>query len=363
MRHCIPLQGIVLPEDGPNLRDPVVPEARRPKDYLAQYDRTTLVYDAARAPGGKGVVVTCPRLFNLAPLMASGPLAGHKARHQKLRTSEHFFLRNDPDALTLDLDGQTQKLPVRADLSGDFAGTNALLLMNRDNPLEWITDWAGFYARTHGANAVVGFDNGSTTYSAEKLSDALAAVPGIDAVAIFKVPFRFGPKAKRYKRQSSKFLQNSMMNMARLTVLARARAVLNVDPDEIILSRDGVTVFDAAVARRHRCVKIAGSWVYPAPGSVWPCAQSAHVYRRVPANLCHDKWCAVPAGMMSRFGWDWHKVADEASRLIKPDPRFEMLHCRATTTGWKRARSETAEAELVHDPALERQLQQGVTPA
>lgn len=357
MIQTIALRGIVLPKGGRHLRAPVLPPDRQPKDYLDRYDQTTLVYDAAQAPGGAGTVITCPTLFNLDPLLRKTLLAGKRFRHQRLRTSEHFFLREDIETLNAEVDGVPIELAVRPDLSQAFAGTNALLLMNKDNPLEWIETWAAFYGKAHGATAVVAFDNGSQSYTAQDLADRLGGVPGIEKVAVFQVPFRFGPKVKRYKRQSSKFLQNSMMNMARLTLLNRARAVLNVDPDEIILSKDDSSVFDAAVARRHRCIKIAGSWVYPAPGSVWPLSQDRHVYRQVPNNSCHDKWCAVPQGLMSRFGWDWHKVADEASRLISPDPRFEMLHCRATTTGWKRARNESSETGLVLDDALEQAFQ------
>ncbi|MGB0658677.1 MAG: hypothetical protein ACPGNV_00770 [Mangrovicoccus sp.] len=353
MRHSIQLTGVSLPAESAILRDAVVPEEIRPADYFDDYDRHTLIYDVAEAPAGRGIVVTCPPLFNLAPIFQKAVLKGRAHKRHKLRTSEHYILKHRLSDLPINWDGQPgQSLRPRPDLSAEFADQNALLLMNKDNQLDWIADWARFYAKIHGATAVVAFDNGSTSYSTGELASCLESIAGFESVAVFSAPFPFGPKVKRYKRQSSMFLQNAMMNMARLTILSKARAVLNVDPDEIVVPKGDITVFDAAVKRRHRFVKIAGQWVYPAPGSHWPCRQAEHHYRLSPISTCHDKWCAVPSGFMSRFGWDWHKVADEASRPFKPDPRFEMLHCRATTTGWKRARNASSEKKLVLDPEL-----------
>jgi len=47
-----------------------------------------------------------------------------------------------------------------------------------------------------------------------------------------------------------------MMNLARVETLSRARAVLNADIDELIVSETGASVFDAAVRRRPIPVKI-----------------------------------------------------------------------------------------------------------
>lgn len=198
MHHCYDLSGLTLPEDSPELRDHVLPESRRTGDYMARYDRRTLIYDLAEAPGGEGWVMTCPRLFNLAPLLDQAlPDAQippwYRRRRQTLRTSDLRFLRGGAGPLRLRLHGQDHEVAVRPDISAAFAGRNVLMCINKDNDLAWITDWARFHARAHGVNAVVIFDNASTCYAPQSLAARLDGLEGIDQVAVLSARYPYGP--------------------------------------------------------------------------------------------------------------------------------------------------------------------------
>ncbi|WP_138467342.1 hypothetical protein [Poseidonocella sp. HB161398] len=345
--HHHRLSGLVLPE-GATGRDPVWPEARQPAGYAGAYDAASLVYDAGLLPGGQGVVLSCPRLFNLWPLLRAA-LPG-RPRRRIFASSEAVRIPGSGAPLRLRIGGAERELPVRPDTSGAFAGRNVLLTMSRDNDPGWIDDWVRFHASVHGADAVMLFDNGSTRYDPAALGAHLAELPGIRAVAVFEAPFPYGPQLPRWQGQVSHFLQGACLNLARQTVLARARAVLNLDVDEMLRSRSGASVFDAAAARPLGAVKLGGEWVHPPAGAPWPAPQRAHACRALPPAPCHLKWCATPGGLLSRGGWEVHKLAPRLTRRLPPDREFELLHCHDATTGWNRGpapeRPRQADPEL-----------------
>ncbi|MBE3639064.1 hypothetical protein [Mangrovicoccus algicola] len=355
--HVETLQGFTLPEDLPLRRDYNFPEAERSALYLERYDRRTLFYDAVRLPGSGHLLLTAPPLYNLRArlrrgLHDGGRPVGRGLRHWQTPQAELMTLRRRVQAPELVLDGTRHPLPVRESRAEMFAGLNCMVVLNRDNDPDWIAASVDYHIRAHGLQGVLIFDNGSVTYTAEALAGRLAAVPGLEALAVYRVPFSFGPPLKSRKdRTNPRFLQPALLNLARREILSRARAVLNVDPDEIIRSKGGASVFDRAVARRHTMVKIHGSWVLPPPGTPLPAPQSAHTHREVPNQRCNQKWCAVPGGMLGRFGWAVHHVGGRFVRLVGATPDLELLHCRGTSTGWKSKRFELPAATR-EDPAL-----------
>ncbi|WP_172330536.1 hypothetical protein [Mangrovicoccus sp. HB161399] len=344
------LQGLALPAEAAVRRDPVWPPDLQPPGYADAYDGRTLAYAAARLPGGRGAVLCCPRLFNLWPVLRAALPPG--ARRRRFASSEAVFLPGSHGRLGMQLPGGPAELPVGPDLSGIFAGRNVLLTMSRDNPPDWVLDWVRFHARLHGADAVAIFDNGSVRYPAAGIAPRLADIPGIGPVAVIEADFPYGPQLPRRRGQVSHFLQGACLNLARLTVLARARAVLNLDVDELLRPVSGQSVFDAAAASPLGHAKLGGTWVYPEEGLPWPQPQRAHVFRAVPREPCHLKWCATPRGLLSRAGWEVHKLAAPLTKRLRPHPGFELLHCRAATTGWKRPLCGAPETRRRADPEL-----------
>ncbi len=337
------LPGCVLREADGLLRDHVRAEARRSAHYLERFDRTTLFYDCVWRPDGAGRVITAPRFLNLWPVLRDGLAAGGQAqriarRRIWLRCEQLDLPGTEPD-LTLDLPGGPRDLPTRRSLAEAFRGLDCLVAVNKDNALAWVHDWARYHARRHGTRGVVIFDNGSTAYDANALAAALAAVPALEAVAVLRAPFPYGPndQAGRFE-VSPRFFQSAMLNIARRDALAQARSVLSIDIDEIVRSASGRSVHDLAVARPGGMVTIQGRWIYPAPGTDSPRPQRDHLWRADPDRKCNRKWCLRPGGLMDRFGWAVHQIGGLLQNLLTEQHDCGLLHCRATSTGWKSKR-------------------------
>jgi len=355
--RVVPLQGFVLPADGSLLRDHVRPAERRSDLYRARYDRTTLFYDAVWLPERQAHLVTAPRFLNLwTPFRAGLRMGGRPVRRVRRRTwlrCEQVEIPGPADALSLSWDGTDHPIPSRPAETAGFAGANALVTVNRNNALDWIADWAAFHARRHGADAVVLFDNGSDAYAPQDIADRLASVAGLRRVRVFSAPYPYGPAESGGRFElSPRFFQTAMLNIARRDPLAHARAVLNVDIDEICIAASGGSVFDAAARHPLGMVTIPGSWVYPAPGTTGPVGHGAHRFRNQPDAPCNQKWCQSPRGPFGRlFGWAVHRVDEVFQALLTRQSDVRLVHCKATSTGWKANRFDLP-ADLRADPAL-----------
>lgn len=357
-RQIQTLQGLRLPETGQLRRDHVRPPDNRPQRYLDGYDDRTVFYDCVARPDGKGVTLTCPPLLNLWPHLRGGLSAQGQPLARRMRKWSHgqadlIHVRGATKDLTLNIDGHTTPVTIRSRLAARFAGLNALVSMNKNNPLDWIQGWLRHYRQNHGLQAVLIFDNGTEDYSMEALMDCIASVDGLDTIVILQAPFPYGPAMKPVGNMANpRFLQTSMLNLARVDALSQARAVLNVDIDEIIHVADGRSIFDLAVDRRNTMVKVHGSWVYPAPSTDLPAGHTAHTHRAQPNARCNQKWCAVPSGLLSRFGWGVHHVGGRLVRLVKATPGVELYHCLGTSTAWKSKRFDRMPTDLAPDAAL-----------
>lgn len=338
------------------LRDHVVDSAHRTAEYIERYDRHTLVYDLQHDATRARLMLVTPRLLNLWPLLRDGlRIAGQPVRRVRRRVfpkCEILTMRAPRDTVSVALaDGRILSAVPRAVDPAQFRGTNAIVTMSRDNPLDWIADWLRFHVRAHGADAVLFMDNGSTSYGTAELTDRIAGVAGLRHATILSVPFPYGPVlGGRNVRIKPNFLQSAMLNMARVGPLAQARAVLNADVDELVQGPRGASLFDAAHRAWHGTVNIGGTFAFPAPGTEGPVPQRAHVWQAEPPCVSTRKWAARPGGLLSRMGWFVHQVGGEPFRLVPESRDFRLVHCSATNTD--RA-SATRDVRLRRDPALQ----------
>ncbi len=355
--RLVTLAGCRLPADAPVLRDHVRPEAARDAEYHDRYDRRTLIYDAVREPASARVILTAPPFLNLWPLFRAGlRIDGQPVRRltrQRHEKTEQIILPLPAGSrLSLSIGGTETAIVPRPSEAAAFAGLNCLATVSKDEPFDWIADWFAYHRSAHGAEAAVIVDNGSTAYAAADLARHLAGLPGMKAALVYDAPFPYGPTGGRVKGERNPlFFQTAMLDLMRRDALRDARAVLGIDIDELVWSQTGASVFDAAARFRHGMVKIHGEWVYPAPDDPLPAPQRRHVWRAVPPRKTAQKWCAVPAGLLSRFGWSPHHVGGDLVRLFPRAEAFRLLHCRGTSRGWKTGRfdrPDTAESpELV----------------
>lgn len=354
----VPLAGFRLPDTSDTLREHVLAEDQQIPEYLEKYDRHTLFYDCVHDAARDRILITAPRLLNLWPVLRDGlRSAGHPVRGMRRRVYPKFEIISfrAPDApLDLVIDGHAHSVMPRQSHASTFKGTNAIITMSRNNPLDWITDWLRFHVRAQGANAVMFVDNGSDAYTLETLAEAISGVDGLTTATVFSAPFPYGivlhGSAARVKPN---FLQSAILNLARVETLSDARAVLNADVDELVQGPHGASVFDAAARAWHGAVNIGGDFVFPAQDTAETVPQSAHVYRAVPPRVSTRKWCATPKGLLSRMGWYVHQVGGEPFKLVPASREFTLVHCSAANTNWMRQPANARPAKLAHDPKLQ----------
>ncbi|MEV8466677.1 hypothetical protein AB0T83_07800 [Fluviibacterium sp. DFM31] len=352
------LVGLTLPANSPALRDHMRPPERRTENYQQTYDRTTLFYDIVRRPERGDLLITAPPLMNLRPLLTDGLRDAQDAPLRlRIRDFDKYTqirVAGMHDRLTFHGPSEVTEVRPRADDAPRFAGLNCAVTMNRNNPLPWVQAWALHHVREHRLEGVLIFDNGSTDYTPDDLARALALVPGLKSICVASAPYPYGTTDKVLKGETRpNFLQPAMLNLARGSFLRQARAVLNCDIDELVLSRDGSSVFDRAASKPWGAARLPVYWADPAPGTQGPSPQWAHRWRSPTRTRTPRKWCVAPRGLLSKMGWYVHHVGGEAFKLNRESTAHEIVHCRACSTGWHpfKARHKAA-GELREDPEL-----------
>ncbi len=68
--------------------------------------------------------------------------APQKIRRRKWLRCEQVEVTAPEGTITVEIEGHTQSVTARAGLAAEFAGTNSLLAVNKNNKLKWIADWA-----------------------------------------------------------------------------------------------------------------------------------------------------------------------------------------------------------------------------
>jgi hypothetical protein len=340
--------------------------------YAARYDWDTLFYDVYRV--GRHVVLQGPPFLNLLdPLKASAPFTRafgwprFAARHFGQKKRGEIWLRTAADRLAIDGPIGRYNIPVQPDMAPLFAGRRVITTLSQNNDLRWIADWAAFYARLHGADGVLVYDNASTAYSLAELQATLdeASKGAFPALAV-SWPFPYGPQGGpagavggHEPDWDSDFCQTGMLQHARHRFLRQARSVLNVDIDELVLDDAGTSIFVAAEQARSGMIKFPGVWIANAAGHHVTRANCRHadfVLRDSPLDaLCPPKWCLVP-GKADRLvdSWSVHNVFGAAGNRTVSET-FAFRHMRGISNSWKEDRwgeGRVSAADLPRDEVL-----------
>ena len=318
-------------------RDYVADPSVEDRSYAQAYDRTTLWYDAFWRDGR--VYLVCPKLLNFGPHLkaATFRLDERPAKITRRRSYPRYDVielssRVRPAEISVSGPGFEVATAVSPDETERFSRLNTHFTMTRNNDPEWIRDFAIFTRKHHGLEAMVLFDNGSTEYPLSALEEALEGV-GLADYAIISVPLPYGRKTIRNSSRA-KFLQTALMNIARLRILGRSRAVLNADIDELVWVKQG-NVFDKAVKSYLGLSVFSGEWRYPRPGSSDRVRHESHDHRWVESRRCPFKYCIAPQGRLRNFSWDVHRVTGFPFKRIMRSTDVGFIHCHHVSTNWK----------------------------
>jgi hypothetical protein len=352
-------------------REPTRPEAHRVDDFEARFDAATLFYDAFRGADGQ-IVLLGPPFLNLKPAIdgmtvvarPSGAACGFAVREWDRHGQ---VLVNAPDGtthLTLRTSFGTLEVAVGPSEVDLFFGRRVLFTLSRNNRLNWIQDWIRFARDVHGADAVLFYDNASTRYSTRELAAAIGAVGGIAVARVVSWPYKYGPQGlDAWRFWDSDYCQHGAWEHARRRFLEAAASAKNGDVDEMVVSADGGSVFEAAENDRFGIVRYRGRWVVGIgePAAAPPehvqhtdfaTVQRADIRRRfgiLPRDVlaCPPKWTLVPARCPDNAQWRVHTV-DRWPAALRTSARFGYRHFREINDNWKYARTRAER----FDPAL-----------
>lgn len=353
------LNPLILPEGAAERRSHIVPEKYRLEGYDATYDFRTIAYDAIWMEAQKAVLLICPKLLSLEPLLKLShiTLSGAEAkglRINRYRRHDEVWIRCSarPEALTLSKDMLKLNTKI-SDQAHGFAGKNVLMTKSKDNALPWVSDWLRHHQMQQGANAALIFDNGSRDYPLADLQHCMDDVEGLEHAAAVASDFPFGSWKATKLLHRSMFYQAGMLALARHRFLHNARAVLPIDIDELVC---GANVFDAAYAARLGYVTIPGVWRYSRlPDDQMP-RHADHIWRKEPDAVSKEKYCLAPGRAFTDTVWDIHGIRRYAFNKLAMMKNARFLHCEHISNGWKRKRNAEQGTELMRDPQSEQDL-------
>ncbi|OUD08625.1 hypothetical protein BVC71_11850 [Marivivens niveibacter] len=316
---------------------PLAPE-KRSERYIQSFDAHTLIYDCFA--DGDTLTLICPRLLNLWPLVRDGLRVDGKRvrirRKKYLRYEELRIAGTLKSDVTVTIDENVLPVPVNANETQRFSGRNVLVTQCKDTPIDWITDWAKYHAAAHSVDAVLLFDNGSTTVAPIDIQNALRSISGIDTAYVISTPFPYGDKAGGRFVTPTKFLQTAVLNLGRLRFFGNAAGVLSLDVDEMLPPLNDATIFDLAEKSRLGMISFTGEWLFTDKDG--PQLQKHHNLR-VPGKTCtNPKWCAVPNRGAAKLSWAVHRPGGIFSPFTKTDA-LTYWHCFSTSTSWKKDRT------------------------
>jgi hypothetical protein len=329
---------VVLTSGGPR-RKPPRPLELRQTDYLDRFDDSTLFYDvftvdrgtmavgppvdAMTRPFGEARLDIDGRAVSAARLVAHG----HCARLD--------FPGDRATAISVRYGSHTSDTAVSPDMSDLFVGRRALMTLSLNNDMRWITDWVRWHVVTHGTDAVVFYDNGSTAYDLESLLACLCAIPGLAVAVVVDWSFKYGPLGSPdgIVPWDSDFAQYGALEHARWRLLRKADGFLSVDVDELVYADDGSSVYEHALRTASGFVAFPGTWVYPGPEiptDRFPLHEESFWVDPSQGRSPH-KWCACPRRLPYESQLMVHGIA--RSRFAVP-ATLGYWHTRVVTTNW-----------------------------
>lgn len=245
--------------------------------------------------------------------------------------------------------GTDLTLPIRPHQAA-LAGENVLFAIVHDMDKDTIADWLRYHVAHEGATAAAFLfrETPDTPPSVfEDLEDAVDNIDGLNSVLWVACPYpighrREGPETARHFAPDapgkamldplapdpwrSPIVETAIMEVMRQAFLPEARAILYAHPSDLILPRDGGSVFDAAVA--HGFLKFSGRRAYPfAVKDPDHPHHADHNCIAFDGSRAENIWCVAPAKLPEDAFWRHFRVS-----VLDPAPEsaaFGYWRCMA----------------------------------
>lgn len=325
---------------------------REPGARINNYDSRTFAYDAFYSLTERKIILVCPKLLNFKRVLQNGTYTTDVGRCQV----SSIIDRNKYSEVRLDIIGNESAMPNSLSFQYDainldcelntqdistFHNMRCLIAISKNNHLQWIRDWARHHVERHGTNAVLLIDNESDDYSLRELDNALSSVQGLECHRILHCPFSYGP----YSCQHARFLQVSMLNLARLRFFQKAAGILSVDVDELVVGKGDITAYELANRSLLGFCTFRGQWVYPPEHISRQPFHSDHYYEnagevtgRPYERASLKKFCVNPQKQVGMSPWRVHGSPFKLNTLVYTR-KIRYLHCWGITTNWHNNRN------------------------
>jgi len=328
---------------------------------LERFDYKTIFYDVYRVSRNR-IGISGPPLDNLRPFIEASRFTVERGSYsvapelvdidRQQRSSIHLLAETPSTNIVLSTPAFTRQIKVSPNETAAFERRSVLVTMSKNNRLEWIYDWAFYYSRHHGVDAILFYDNGSTSYNAEDVLQTLRSVPGIVVARVVKWPFKYGPHAERPRiRAYANYSQLAALNHAKDRFLSKAHMVINADVDELVVSQ--VPLKELLRGQSNGMLLFRGKWVEAVTDSTREPPRFEDFFVTSPARENPEgmtKWAISPKKTKGAT-WTVHNLSGlKTPAVMQKDAYF--LHFRGISTNWREQRSGDAPDGCAEDGAI-----------
>jgi hypothetical protein len=345
-------------------REPPRPVHQRQASYDAEYDYTTLFYDAVLA--GDSIRLVGPPLGNLQSLfdldsfhVNNCPIPrenivlqdANRTQMSHINIAGLDIIAAGTLCLSFTMGNHCYASYVSSSLSSALRRRKCLLTLSKNNPIRWIADWAFYYKTLHDINTLLLYDNNSDIYTATELQNALVKeYPDLD-IYVIKWDFPYGPQGGGWAGHKSipwdsDYCQYGMFEHSKHYLLDQAALVINHDIDELLLPVEGMPIDDFLVANRLSYARYLGKWVTSVSNRhSGDLSFRDYVYTDATPRKTTIKWVAKPNLLNNEsLQWKTHGIPSIASQL---ESRISHRHFKAISTHWKFTRESTDNLEPI----------------
>lgn len=318
-------------------------------DYHLKFDFKTLSYDVFYSENK--LVLSGPPLLgleneiNYSKVKIDGVVYEHKIHTQQLdRIQRNFiYLKKQPKNLTWEFNDFEFCVSVNKNYLDRFKDKKVLFTLSKNNKFEWIKDWIFYYKKIHNIDMVLFYDNDSTDYTIQQLSEYLKS-QNLD-IEILLVPWNFlyGPQGGSYNNSNKKiawdsdFCQYGVFEHAKNRFLKYASGVINADIDELIVTPNSESIF--SLLDNHKGLIYPGTWIESIPiDSNAETRFYNYYYKNKSKNHADFKWCINPSKIDDDIQWKVHSIR---SVSLKKIVNVYYAHFKAINYNWKTQRTNT----------------------